>query len=809
MNVAVLVGTALDPAQRRTPDDLQGHEVNTMWGEMAYRLVTSASSPELYSLVEEADRRGVSPGTEKLIALLNGCGPCLVLMDEIVAYAKKLYGVEGLPAGSYDNFITFIQEISEAARASENSLVVASIPESDVEIGGEAGKIALETIEHTFGRVESIWKPVVADEGFEVVRRRLFRDCENTKARDSVCAAFSKMYRDNASDFPAETKELEYLEKMKSCYPIHPEIFDRLYGDWATLENFQRTRGVLRLMADVIHELWMAGDSCPMIMPGSVPLNTSSVREELLNHLPLTWNSIVDHEVDGANSVPYQKDQSVARYGEKMAARRVARTVMLGSAPSTSALRGGTLRGLGTDRIRLGTVQPGETIADFNDALNTLRDSLSYLYSSQDGKRYWYDTIPTLRKTAADRASLVTDENVTAVLEARLRKLRKESPFGGLHICPASSFDVPDEQSARLVVLRPEDSMTRLNGNCVGKAMTTVAEMLNARGNMPRVYKNMLAFVAADSEKLADLWAEVRRFLAWKSIVDDKVELNLDGAQVREAENILRSCDASVDANVKETYRWLLVSSIDPDEPLKEVQWEISNLGGGSEPIVSKAAKMMEQNEQIIAKWAPLLLKNTLDKLLWKESDDISVKTLWENLCTYSYLPKLACFGVLQNAIVEGSSSKAFFGIAAGRDGDRYVDLKLGKPVFSVNSSDLLVKPEVAQRQIDSEVPPVPSVTPEPNPPEPPSNGTNPPPSQKKPKTRFTMSAKLDNTRVIRNVNDCVNEILQHLTVLPGVNAELTLEVNVVVPDGIPDSTQRTVSENCDALKVNYWFEDD
>ena len=130
-------------------------------------------------------------------------------MDELVAYAKKIYGIDGLPAGSFDNFISFIQEITEAASASKNSMVVASIPESAIEIGGEAGQKALESIEHTFGRKESIWKPVAANEGFEVVRRRLFLDCKKPDQRDQVCNAFSQMYLENQSDFPIESKEVE------------------------------------------------------------------------------------------------------------------------------------------------------------------------------------------------------------------------------------------------------------------------------------------------------------------------------------------------------------------------------------------------------------------------------------------------------------------------------------------------------------------------------------------------------------------------------------------------------------------------
>lgn len=827
-NVAVLVGTALDTTRKKNPANLPKYTVSTLWGEMAYQLVTSAGKPDLYAIVSDSDRRGVSPGSEALKTLLNACGPCLILMDELVAYAKKIYGVDGLPAGSYDNFITFIQELTEAARASENSIVVASIPESDIEIGGDAGKIALDTIEHTFGRMESIWKPVAANEGFEVVRRRLFLDCKDSEARDLVCNAFSSMYQENASDFPMEAKEVEYRNRMRSCYPIHPEIFDRLYGDWATLERFQRTRGVLRLMAAVIHELWMANDSSAMIMPGSIPLNVPSVRDELVRHLPDTWNSIIDREVDGKDSIPYQKDKSTFRYGQKLAARRVARTIMLGSAPSTSALRDQTIRGLETSRIRLGVVQPGENIADFNDALNTLHGSLSYLYNNQNGTRFWYDTKPTLRKTSEDRASQVSDADVIMEIESRLKRLHKESPFSGVHTCPPSSNDIPDEQNARLVILRPEYTFRRANGKDSGKALATVLDYLNMRGSSPRVYRNMLSFVAPDQDKLHDLQTEVRRFIAWKSIISDKDDLNLDGVQLREAESSLNRSNSSVESRIKETYCWLLVPFIDQYEDIKTIQWEISNLGGGDDGIVSKAAKKMIQGEQIINTWAPALLKMSLDELLWKDSDNIMIKKLWEYLCTYCYLPRLANYNVLEDAIAKGVHSTEFFGIAAGYSGERYIDLQLNETVYSINLSDLLVKPAIAMKQIMEEG----KVAGQSSgmqgdtdsagggergaaggqsltggmsghPGDDTGSGTAPK------NTRFFMSAKLDNTRVNKNVNDYLTEIIQHLMSVDGADVELTLEVSVNAPKGIPSSTVRTVSENCRTLKIqDFGFEE-
>ena len=669
---------------------------------------------------------------------------------------------------------------------------------------------------YTFGRMESIWKPVAANEGFEVVRRRLFLDCKDPETRDLVCTAFSNMYQENSADFPLEAKEVEYRNRLIACYPIHPEVFDRLYEDWATLEKFQRTRGVLRLMAAVIHELWMANDAGAMIMPGSIPLNMPTVRDELVRHLPDTWNSIIDREVDGKNSIPFQKDKANIRYGQKLAARRVARTVMLGSAPT---VRDQVVRGLEASRIRLGVVQPGENIADFNDALNTLHGSLSYLYNSPNGSRYWYDVRPTLRKTAEDRASQVNEVDVNMEIESRLKKLRKENPFAGLHVCPASSLDVPDEQAVRLVILRTSDTYKSKNKRT--QAMETVESILNTRGTSPRIYRNMLAFVAPDLDNMYSLQAEVKRFIAWKSIMSDKDDLNLDGNQIRETQNNLDRSNQTVELRIKETYCWLLVPFIDQFEDMKKIQWEISNIGGSDESIVSKAARKMIQSEQIITNWAPALLQMCLDDLLWKDSNDIQVKKLWEYLSTYCYLPRLSGYGVLEDAICKGLPSDEYFGIAGNYANDRYVDLKFNQTVFSINQSDLLVKANVAMKQILAEKKKT-EIQPDEWPPSRsggddgdtsnvqsgngrvPENGggQQPTDTQVPSNTRFFMSAKLDNTRVNRDVNNYLQEIIQHLLNVDGSEVELTLEVNVNAPNGIPSTTVRTVSENCRTLKV-------
>lgn len=827
VHVAVIVGTALNPAKAKRPNDMPGITVNTIWGEIAYQLAVSKGDASIYEYVRDADRRGVSPGSQTLAEMFDACGCALVLVDELVAYAKKLFGVDKLPAGSFDNFITFIQELTEAARASKCSLVVASIPESEREIGGESGQTALEAIEHTFGRMEAIWKPVSANEGFEVVRRRLFLDCKDPSQRDAVCNAFSKMYNENAADFPVDARELEYRDRMVSCYPIHPEVFDRLYEDWATLETFQRTRGVLRLMAAVIHELWMSQDASPMIMPGSLPLDVPNVRDELTRYLDENWNGVVDSEIDGKKSLPYKNDQLNSRYGLLLASRRVSRTIMLGSAPDVS---GQTARGIEKAHIRLGIVQPGENIAVFNDALGTLQNSSSFLYSDGQGNRYWYDTRPTLRKVMEDRAQQLDKADAMYEVETRLKSFRKCPPFAGLHVCPSTTLDVPDEQTLRLVVL-PPSAYQRGNADNT-PAVSEAAEILANRGTTPRQYKNMLAFIACDSGSASSLEQAARSYLAWKSISDDREALNLDMAQSRETEQNVRRAEETLKTRIQEAYSWLIAPRIDLLSGSMEIEWEIDRIAGSGEDAVHKAASKLLSNEAAISQWAPALLRMELDRVLWKDKKDLQIKQLWDFMCTYCYLPRLASYSVLEDAISKGLPSEEFFGIADGVGEDRYLNLTIGEARTFINQSDYLVKPAVALDQIereeeeraeverrrrereeqgDSVTPPESGGGITPGGGDGPGSESGGEPSgggepqrgeQMQLPLTFTMSAKLDNTRVNRDVHQIMDEIVNQLMMLDGADIELSFEVRARVDEGIPVPTSRAISENCNTLHI-------
>lgn len=814
-NVAILVGTALNPSKARKPPTFPGITIRTLWGEMAAQLAEQAGDPKLFDIIRDADKSSVSPGSETLVELFDACGPCLILVDELIAYARKIYGVPGLVAGTFESVLTFVQELTEAARASKNSLVVASIPESDTEIGGEAGQRALEIIEHTFGRMESIWKPVGAEEGFEIVRRRLFLPVEDKPARDDVCRAFSEMYRGHGNEFPSECKEVPYLERLKSCYPIHPEVFDRLYNDWAAIEGFQKTRGVLRLMAAVIHDLWVRQDASLLIMPGAVPLDAMTVREELTRYLPDGWNTVTETDVDGPRSVPLRIDSENPRLGQVMAARRVARSVFLGSAPSVREQR---VRGVEDLRVRLGVVQPGEQVSVFNDALGRLADQLTHLYSSN--QRYWYDLQPNLRRTVEDRAQQVSPEDVEAEIERRLKGVRERADFKAVHTCLSSS-DIPDEQTARLVVLKPGDVHKAGSGD--SKAIEAANEILANRGSSPRTFRNMLAFVAPDKDIMPGLAQEARRYLAWHSVVLDADALNLDTHQRKQAGESEARSNGTVNSQINEAYCWLLVPT---QEGAGSVEWEATRIAGGNDSYVARAAKKMKSSEQLVVKWSPALLRMELDKWLWRDQDHVSVKKVWEILCTYNYLPRLRDADVLLDSIREGLRSRDYFAYSTSVTEDgRYQGLQFGSGGGAVylDNASMLVKPEVAATQLEAEKSVQGGQSPTVQPPLSAGGATQlplgggqtyagagaPAPAKPSTPTRFHGAVELDATRIDRDAGRTAEEVIQHLAGLLDAKVKVTLEIEAEVPEGVPDNVVRTVTENCRTLKFKtHGFED-
>ncbi|MBI3940688.1 MAG: AAA+ family ATPase, partial [Acidobacteria bacterium] len=583
-----------------------------------------------------------------------------------------------------------------------------------------------------------------------------------------------------------------------------------LYTDWSTLVKFQRTRGVLRLMAAVIHSLWEKGDKNPLILPANISIDDPRVQFELTRYLSDNWVPVIEKDVDGPSSLPLRMDSEVPNLGKFSACRRVARAIYLGSAPIMAAAH----RGIEDRRVKLGCVMPGESPAVFGDALRRLAGAATYLY--QDGPRYWYSTQPTVTKLAEDRAEQLQrdPDKVVHELDGRLRAdLRKTGDFSRVHPLPQSGADVPDDLDARLVVLSIDHAYSKDPGSAAEAAAKAILE---SRGNTPRLYSNTLVFLAADKTRLQDLDEAARKYLAWESILAEKEQLNLDPQQVKQAETQKAAADGAVTARLPETYQWLLVPV--QNSPQAAITWQAIRLSG-QDPLAARASKKLRSDEFLITGFAASRLRMELDRIpLWR-GDHVAITQLVEDFARYLYLPRLKEPTVLLSAIGDGLGLLTWeqdsFAFADSYDevAGRYRGLRGGRHVSlaDVDVPGLLVRPEVAQKQLGAETPSASGGTTGATGTQTPagtttgsgSTGTGSPipPAPAPAPRRFHGSVTLDPTRVGRDAGRIADEVIAHLAGLVGSRVKVTLEIEADIPSGAPDHVVRTVTENSRTLK--------
>jgi predicted AAA+ superfamily ATPase len=172
--------------------------VNTLWGELAVQLLGA----EGYALLADADRPAPRPARRCWWRCWQQAAPCVILLDELVAYVRQFEPGKSYPGGTFESNISFIQALTEAMKAVPSAMLLASLPQSDTETAGTQGQRALDVLEKYFGRVESVWKPVAAEEAFEIVRRRLFDSVGDPAQVSATARAFGALYRQHPTSSP-------------------------------------------------------------------------------------------------------------------------------------------------------------------------------------------------------------------------------------------------------------------------------------------------------------------------------------------------------------------------------------------------------------------------------------------------------------------------------------------------------------------------------------------------------------------------------------------------------------------------------
>jgi hypothetical protein len=807
---AVFVGNQVGPAEVRTMPD--GTKIRTVWGDLAYQL----AGPAGYALVSASDETGTAPGSglfSEVLRLNSKAGASsLILIDEFVTFARQLrrngeQNVSALVAGTLEANVSFIQQLTESASEVEGALVVFSLPSSSTETGSAAAQGAMDEIAavlrrneidavvtKTVQRIASPWKPADAYESFEIVRRRLFEplSADGVAARDAVIGAFLAAYRKHENELPDAIKSGSYRESMERSYPIHPELFERLYQDWSSIEKFQRTRGVLRLLAKVVHELWRRQDASPMILT----LDEPQVRADLNRYLTTAWDPVVSSDIEGEGSAAALIDEANAIYGRTFMTRRVARAIFLGSAPAGAAPN----RGLEGKEIALSCMLPNEKPSEFSGALSRLARTASHLYSDQ--ARYWFALQPTVNRTAEQRKSSIPTDELNAEILRHLDKSLSSSAlwreyFGRVHIAPTNGNEVPEEDSVGLVVLGPE--WPRVAGG-QDSAHKIASDILKDRSGGPRQNRNMLVFLAADEARLAEAREAAGWLLAWQWVcqqADDRV-LVLDAAQIRTSQAQRETWTRSLTSAISDAYIWALDPTQTNDAPGIELH-EIRLMGGSD--LYVRIGKKLAESERLLVKYSgsrlQLLLQEERLKGVWNEHGGVKISALQETFTRFPYMPRIRDLSVLEAAMsdcVSGLLLDSGFGYAEGWDTQKatWHGVRHGVGTIIDRHTGYLLQAEIAKELL-------PNTSAEADPP---SSGVSTPiaiegVALRRYRARFSTSA--DNFS--RLASDIGQELLPHLAGTPGSSVDIVVEVSALSPQGFSEKVLKTVSQNATELK--------
>jgi uncharacterized protein len=804
--IAVFVGSSEGPDVSLRLGN--GPRVHTPWGYIAWRLAGDAG----LQLVAESDAARTNPGSRLLVEVMRLAGPCIILLDELVMFARQL------PEERFEAFLSFVQSLTEAAAIVPHALIVGSLPESDAEAGGVKGKEALLRMEKVFGRLQSAWLPASGDETYEIIRRRLFQklDEDGERDRDATVKAFHDLYKKNPAEFPPEAKETRYQELLRVSYPIHPELFDRLSKDWASLEKFQRTRGVLRFMANVVGVLWQAQTRDPLILPARVPISHERVRVSALYPLDPAFSAVVDKEVDGDMSLPTRMEANpTRRISQARAATRAARAVFLCSAP----LVGQPNAGITGQGLRLACAEPGDQLAIFGEALRELTERATYLY--EEAGRYWFSTQPTLNRLADDRAKALPAHEIDAAISQVLRD--DSVTRGGFHrvfAAPDDPVSVDEVKSLSLVILGPS---TPHAGKGAAKSLATevVTDTLTRCRASQRRFRNTLLFSAADETLLGTAREAMRKAIAWSEIATDRrLQDQLPPTQMRDAAEKAKGNREGAAKAIRLAWNHILfpfkAESTAAGAPFELDHLSIATKDRAAIPVSvydkAKADGIVKEKLGPDALWLHL-------KPLWPyDRPHLTIGEIADWFATYVYLPKLRDRVVLDIAIRDGVAKiDPSFGYAdrfneADGTYDGLVWRKL--PPELIEPTAVVVLPSVASGQSDVpeqsyvREPPPPSASPTDGP-QIENEGRGEATSRESPgksgqPRRFYGSVEIDMVRPVKSFDQILNAVVMELQRTNGANVKLTLEVQAEAPSGFAQTDIDVVRDNARQLKFKF-----
>ena len=535
VRIAAFDGENADPANGRRMEG--GHLAYTPWGEIASAL----GGKDGYERVRPSDESRVAPGAETLRELFGG-EPALILLDELSVYLRK---VRNLEIGR-EQLTAFLSSLFKAVESAPNAVLVYTLAigrdgRATDAYGDENQFIAdrMGEAESVSARKATLLNPTEDDETIQVLRRRLFEYIDESAA-DAVADAYRTQWNAHREALPDAAARPEASKLFRSSYPLHPEVLDTLTGKMATLGNFQRVRGMLRLLARTVSHLWAEKpiDATAIHLhhmdPGHEP-----IRQEIVTRLaqsayaPAISNDVSSRSVEKAALA--QEIDAGHHGGLPPYASYVARTIFMHTLAFNDPLKG-----ISPERLRYSMLGPATDISFIEEARKKFIAESAYL-DDRPGAPMRFLAEANLRQIIRRTEDHVDAGEARAELNDRIRQIFDGKTLEAVPF-PGGPFDVPDEVAdgrPKLVVLGYEAVTIGASVESVPELIERIYTRKGSEGSALRVLRNNLIFVVADEARKEDMRRKSYRRLALGEMKKPERLVELaehQQAQVREME---------------------------------------------------------------------------------------------------------------------------------------------------------------------------------------------------------------------------------------------------------------------------------
>lgn len=508
VRIAAFDGENADPANGRKMGD--GVLAYTPWGEIAYALAGKAG----YERVRASDAEGMAPGAET-IAELFGDDPALILLDELSIYLRKVHN----RSGARDQLTAFLTALFKAIESSPRAALVYTLA---IGKGGKATDAysdenefiadKMAEAESVSARKATLLNPTEDDETVHVLRRRLFKQVDEDRAA-AVIDAYRSLWNGQRESLSPEAGHPETLEAFRASYPLHPEVLATFTGKTATLANFQRVRGMLRMLGRTVARLWETRPAdATAIHLHHIDLGYEPIRQEIVTRLqqamygPAIRNDIAGDA--GKKALAQEIDEEHFR-GSPPYTTYVARTVFMHTLAFNEQLKG-----IGADHLRYSMLGPWIDIGFIESARQKFIADSAYLDDRPTAPmRFLADA--NLTQIIRRDEQAVDPGELRAQLNDRIKSTFSAGTFES--ICfPGGPFDVPDEigTGKPLLVVLSQDACSV--GGSVDQVPDLVGRIFERKGSEGafRALRNNLVFVVADESRIEEIRHKMARRLA-------------------------------------------------------------------------------------------------------------------------------------------------------------------------------------------------------------------------------------------------------------------------------------------------------